>query len=68
MDLVGEGVDLKGLKLVGGVDLLFPHAVLELGQMFVLDLEGFKSDPDRDGFGDRFKVLYVPKENRIALI
>lgn len=70
MDLKGisNAVDFKGIKLVGGVDLLYPFAILELGQMFVLDLEGYFSDPDQEDFGDRFKVLYVPKENRIDIL
>jgi len=65
MDLssVQTGTTLKGLKLVSGSNILRPHAVTELGKIFVVDTEGKETDPNFDDFGDRYKVLYVPLED-----
>lgn len=60
---VQTGTELKGLKLVSGSNILRPHAVSELGKIFVVDTEGKFADPNYDDFGDRFKVLYVPLED-----
>jgi hypothetical protein len=62
MDLssVQTGTTLKGLKLVSGKNVLRPHAVSELGQMWVVDTEGKFEDPNFDDWGDRFKLLYIP--------
>ena len=56
-----NGTILRGLKLVGGSDILNPHAVVELGKMFIVDTEGQFQNPDFDNIGDRYKWLYVPK-------
>lgn len=65
MDLssVETGTTLKGLKLVNGSNILKPHAVSELGKIFVVDTEGRQENPNYDDFGDRFKVLYIPLED-----
>jgi len=64
MDIFGVtfDLDLKGLKLVGGVNLLKPHAVLELGGLYILDAEEKAQDPDFDLIGDRYILIYVTKE------
>jgi hypothetical protein len=55
-------LDIKGIKLVGGCNLLEPYAVLELGTMEVIDQEGAYADPTRDSLGDRHQVYYVTKD------
>lgn len=66
MSSVQTGTVLKGLKLVGGSNILRPHAVSELGKIFVVDTEGKQENPTYEGLGDRFKVLYVPKADANA--
>ena len=63
MDIEGITNDVKlyGRKLTVGHDVLRRHAILELGTLGVSDTGG-KSDPDLEGFGDRFKLLYLTKE------
>lgn len=63
MDLssVETGTTLLGLCLVGGSDILQPHAVTELGKMFVVDTEGKEQNPDFELLGDRYKLIYIPK-------
>lgn len=70
MDLSMPDIDLElnGLKLVGGVDLLYPYAITELGQMFVIDLEDKKEDPTRELLGDRFQVAYFTKDDPLVII
>lgn len=63
MDIVGvtNGVTYLGLKIVGGVDIIGPFAILEMGSLYLIDLEEKYEDPDFDNFGDRYRVLYRPK-------
>jgi len=70
MDLIASNInlELRGLKLAGGVDLLYPYAITELGQMFVIDLEDKKEDPIRDLLGDRFQVAYFSKDDPLDII
>ena len=69
LDITGLTFDLelKGLKMVGGVDLLKPHAVTELGGLFMVDVEDKNQDPDYDLLGDRYRLIYVTKAERSAL-
>jgi len=64
MDIVGvtNGVSYLGLKIVGGVGIIDPFAILELGSFYLIDLEEKYEDPDFDGFGDRYRIFYVPKD------
>lgn len=63
MDLEGvnNSVDLKGIRLVGGVNLLEPFAVLELNALYVVDLHEKYEDPNFDDIGTRFQLLYLEK-------
>ncbi len=65
MDLaiVDTGTTIRGIKLVGGKNLLEQYAVTELGKLFMVDTELKFENPDFDNIGDRFKLLYVLKEN-----
>lgn len=54
-------LSLLGLKLVGGVNLIKPHAVIELGGLFLIDSEEKAEDPDYDLLGDRYRLIYVTK-------
>lgn len=54
-------LELNGITLVTGVNILGPYAVRELGQLWVVDLEDKGSEPDFDNFGDRFQIMYVEK-------
>ena len=56
-------LDIEDLFLVGGIDLFSSYAIRELGQLFLVDLEGLDEDPTFEGLGDRFILLYVSKDN-----
>jgi len=45
--------------LVLGIDLLAPFAINRLGSMFITDNEDKYEPVDFDGFGSRFKLVYL---------
>lgn len=63
LDLLGisNDVNIKGIKLVTGVNLIKPYAILELGGLYVIDNDGEGLDPDYDNIGTRYQLYYVPK-------
>jgi hypothetical protein len=63
MDLVGltNTVDFTEIKITSGVDILSPFAIIELGQLFAIDLDNESLDPNQNDFGDRYQLLYVEK-------
>jgi len=60
MDIIGltNSVLYRGIKIVGGVNLIGPFAILEMGSMYMIDLEEKYLDPDFATFGDRFRIMY----------
>ena len=61
MDIDGlsdTSIALHGLRLVGGLDLLEPHAIVELGQLWLVDLSGANRDPDFDTIQTDFVLYY----------
>lgn len=67
MSCAETGTDLKGLTLAPGHNLLTPHAVLELGAIWVVDTESEFRNPDFAGLGTRYKTLYIPLSDLDAL-
>jgi hypothetical protein len=65
LDLVGvtNGIALYGLKLISGVNILGPHGFASLGELYIADFEDRQTDPTLDDLGDRYKLLYVPRED-----
>lgn len=63
LDLVGltNSVNLLGLALIVGSDLLAPFAILELGSMYVLDIENLGENPTEDSLGDRHRVVMLSR-------
>lgn len=63
LDILGtvNNVKIKTLALTTNVDLLVPHAILELGKLILIDLEGQNIDPNYDDFGKRWQLFYIPK-------
>ena len=61
-------VRLTGLALVSGADLLSPFAILEMGRLFVADLELGNTDPDRDSLGKRHVVVYLSRGENVDVL
>jgi hypothetical protein len=63
MDLKGVSfeTEVSGIAVVGGVNLLKGLAIPELGEMYLVDVNGEFQDPDEENFGDRYLLYYVSK-------
>lgn len=61
LDLVGEnnGLQILSIGLTVGVNLLEPFGHRELGGLVLADTEGKLQDPGFNGFGARWKLIYV---------
>jgi len=64
MDLEGVSFDLtvRGLRMCTDIPLLEGLAIREIGDFAVTDLEDKEADPTYEGFGDRWQLLYLTKE------
>lgn len=49
---------LNGIKLVGGVDLLEPYGLLDLNQLWCIDLVEKNRDPEFDNIETDFILIY----------
>jgi hypothetical protein len=61
LSVIETGTTLLGLCMLEGSDILRPHAVIELGRLFMVDTENKQQNPDFDNLGDRYKLIYIPK-------
>jgi hypothetical protein len=61
LDIEDLGVSLKGYRLATGDNILFGRGLWQLGALLLVDLQG-NEDPTFDGFGDRWKLVYLTKE------
>ncbi|MCP4604483.1 MAG: hypothetical protein GY847_28835 [Proteobacteria bacterium] len=64
MDIYGlntdSDVDIKGMALLCGKDLLDKHGFIQLGELWVIDNTGANEDPNYLEMGTRFSVEYTP--------
>lgn len=60
LDCEELGLSYKGFALVTGNNNLQGRGISELGALVLIDLQG-DADPDRDGLGDRWKLIYVTR-------
>lgn len=61
LDLVGttNDVDIKGIALMGGKNLLARFGYAELGELWVIDNSGADEDPNFADMGGRFTLEYT---------
>jgi hypothetical protein len=52
-------VDIKGIALLPGKDLLAQYGYHQLGQLWVIDNSGANEDPNYDDFGSRWTLEYT---------
>ena len=57
---LNNDVDIRGIALMTGKDLLAPYGYYELGELWVVDNQGENADPDYDDIGGRFTLEYTP--------
>jgi hypothetical protein len=58
-DLSNDLFDIKGIKIVGGTDLMWPYSY-PFGGFILYDLTGENEEPEFDGIGERWQLNYVP--------
>ena len=70
LDLFGvsNGTDIKGIKLVSGVNLTKPFNIPNWGALYIIDQNGKAADPDYDNIGTRYIMYYVPVSNTEYII
>ncbi len=70
MDLesVQDGMLVRGIKLVIGTQLFRPYALVQLGELYVIDTQDGDKDATEESLGDRHQLFYVLKENRGTFI
>lgn len=60
---ISNDVDYAGIRMSTGPNLLKPYAILELGGLYIIDVEEEGLDPDFDEIGSRYLMYYVDKDN-----
>ncbi len=62
LSLIGlnNDVDIRGMALLPGKDLLAPFGYYELGAMWMLDNSEADESPNFDDMGSQFTLEYVP--------
>lgn len=65
LDIKGltNDVEINGIALLGGKDLLAPYGYRELGQLWIVDNQHADADPNYDDIGGRFTLEYTPIES-----
>ena len=64
MDLGGltdTTIAVHSIRLVGGVNLIEPYALVDLGELWLVDMSGAYSDPTYDNFETDFVLYYIEK-------
>jgi len=63
MDLIGltTVLNILGIGLIPGVDILAPFAIIELGSMYIYDTENKEESPTRDSLGKRHLLLHISR-------
>lgn len=56
-------VEINGIAMLCGKDLLAQYGYYELGQLWVIDNSGANEDPNYLEFGTRWTVEYTPAES-----
>lgn len=59
-DIKGGEIDIKGMALVTGCDLLGAFAYDKIGQLWLADVGAKPSNPSYESFGVNHKLYYIP--------
>ncbi len=60
LDISNPIFTIDGIKLVCGVDLMWPYSHANFGGFVVFDMSGENLDPEFIGFGERWQMNYYP--------
>lgn len=59
MEGLNNSVNIKGVALLPGKDLLAPYGLHQLGELWVVDNSGASEDPNYNDFGSRWTLEYT---------
>lgn len=65
MDINNSLFDIKGIRLVGGTELMWPYSY-DFGGFVFYDMEGKNEDPSFTGMGRRWQLNYIPKAELLS--
>ena len=60
MDIINNLFTIKAIKLVGGVELMWPYSQINFGGFFLYDMTNENLDPEFAGIGTRWQLDYIP--------
>lgn len=60
MDISNELFTIAAIKLVTGVELMWPYSQIKFGGFYLYDMDGENKDPEFIGVGDRWQLDYIP--------
>ena len=60
LDIKNPIFTIKGIKLVCGVDIMWPYSHADFGGFVVFDMSGKNLDPEFNGIGERWQMNYYP--------
>ena len=60
MDISNNLFTIKAIKLVGGVELMWPYSQIGFGGFFLYDMTNENLDPEFAGIGTRWQLDYIP--------
>ena len=66
MDISDPEIDLYGVKLVGGVDVLKQHPIT-LKNMYLINVSGLTTDPTDSNLADEFALIVATDEELAGL-
>lgn len=63
MDIKNKLFDIKGIKLVGGCELMWPYSQINFGGFYLVDTTGANLDPQFEGVTDVWQLNYISAAN-----
>jgi hypothetical protein len=67
MDISNTLFTIKGIRVVGGCELMWPYSQIKFGGFYLIDKSGEQLDPAFAGIGDRWELNYIPLADIDAL-
>lgn len=52
-------IDIKGIKMAPGVNLLEPFAISQLCKLYIVDATGKNREPDFDNINIDYRLIYI---------
>jgi hypothetical protein len=67
-DIVGGGIEIKGMAIVTGCNMFDPYAYDQIGQLWLVDSEIKLTDPTYESLGVNHQLVYIPAADVASFI